>query len=77
MAALACLPVYFKLAHATGLPRLIAHHVRARAGEQDWTDDQMIMALILLNLAGGSCVDDLMVLERDEGSCRAIREVER
>jgi hypothetical protein len=39
---------HFKLAHVMGLPRLITHHVRARAGEQGWTDDQMIMALVML-----------------------------
>jgi hypothetical protein len=59
------------------LPRPIAHHVRARAGEQGWTDDQMIMALILLNLARGTSVDDLMMLEGDEGLCRVLREVDR
>jgi hypothetical protein len=27
----------------------------------------MILSLILLNLAGGDCVDDLRILEKDEG----------
>jgi hypothetical protein len=34
------------------------------------------MSLILLNLAGGDCVDDLRVLEGDEGFCRVLRRVE-
>jgi hypothetical protein len=76
MTALAGLPLYFELAHLMGLPRLIAHHVQARLGDQGWTDDQIIMALVLLNLAGGDCVDDLRVLEGDEGLCRVLREVE-
>ncbi len=40
---------------------------------QGCTDDQMIMALLLLNLAGGDSVDDVRVLEGDEGFCRLLR----
>ena len=45
-------------------------------GDQGWTDEQMVMSLVLLNVAGGDCVDDLRVLEGDEGLCRVLREVE-
>jgi hypothetical protein len=76
MTALAGLPTYLEFAHVMGLRRLISDHVQARQGDQGWTDDQMIMALVLLNLAGGDCVDDLRVLEGDEGFCRVLREVE-
>jgi len=76
MTALAGLPLYVEFAHLMGLPRLIADHVQARQGDQGWTDDQMIMALVLLNLAGGDCVDDLRVIEGDEGFCRVLRELE-
>jgi hypothetical protein len=50
--------------------------VQVRQGNQGWTDEQMIMALVLLNLAGGDCVDDLRVLEGDEGFCQVLRELE-
>jgi len=76
MTSLAGLPLYLELAHCMGLGRLISEHVQARAGNQGWTDEQMIMALVLLNLVGGDCVDDLRVLEGDEGLCRVLREVE-
>ena len=76
MTALAGLPLYLDFAQLMGVRRLIAEHVRARQGDQGWTDDQMIMALVLLNLAGGDCVDDLRVLEGDDGFCRVLREVE-
>ncbi len=32
----------------------------------------MIMPLVLLNLTGGDCVDDLQQLECDEGFCRIL-----
>ncbi|MEW6112367.1 MAG: IS1380 family transposase [Thermodesulfobacteriota bacterium] len=77
MTALAGLPSYVELAHALGLGRVISENVRARQGGQGWTDEQMVMSLVYLNLAGGDCVDDLKILEGDEGLCRVLREVER
>jgi hypothetical protein len=76
MTSLAGLPLYLEFAHLMDLRRLIGEHVRVRAGDQGWTDDQMVMALVLLNVAGGDCVDDLKALEGDEGFCRVLREVE-
>jgi hypothetical protein len=76
MTALAGLPLYLDLAHLIGLRRLISEHVRARQGDRGWTDDQIVIALVLLNLAGGTCVEDIRALEGDEGSCRVFREVE-
>lgn len=76
MTGLAGLPTYLELAHLMGLRRLISDCVQARQGNQGWTDDQMIMSLVLLNLAGGDCVDDLRLLEGDEGFCRVLNKVE-
>jgi hypothetical protein len=76
MTALAGLPIYLELSHLMGLRRLILDHVQARKGNQGWTDDQMIMALVLLNLAGGDCVADLRLLEGDDGFCQVLREFE-
>jgi hypothetical protein len=56
MTALAGLPAYVELAHVLGLRGLIGEKARARQGNQSWTDDQMVMSLVLLNLAGGDCV---------------------
>jgi hypothetical protein len=76
LTALAGLPAYVEFAHAMGLGRLISEHVRVRQGNQGWTDEQMVTPLIWLNLVGGDCVDDVRVLEKDEGFCRFLREVE-
>ena len=76
MTALTGLPLYMDLAHVMGLYKSIQKHLKVRKGEQGWTDSQMIIALILLNLAGGDCVDDLRVLEKDEGFCTLLRKVE-
>ena len=76
MTGLAGLPVYLEFAQVMGFGRIVSQDVRARDGDQGWTDEQMVMSLVLLNLAGGDCVEDLAVLEGDEGFCRILREVE-
>lgn len=70
------LALYTGLAHIMGLSKSISDHIRARENTQGWTDSQVILSLILLNLAGGDCVDDLNILEADEGFCRILRRVE-
>lgn len=76
MTALAGLPAYLDLARVAGLARSIERHVRLREGGQGWSDSQMVISLVLLNLAGGDAVDDLRVLEKDEGFCRVLRKAE-
>lgn len=72
LTGLAGLPTYLELAHASGLPRSIARHLHIRSHSQGWTDAGMILSLILLNLAGGDCVEDLNVLAADEGLSRLL-----
>jgi hypothetical protein len=76
MTALAGLPAYLELATVAGLPASLQHHFkRCHLKEQGWTDAQIIMSLILLNIAGGDCVDDLRILEQDEGLVKVIQRV--
>ena len=73
MTALAGLPVYLDLAKVIGLSKSIQKHLKVRENSQGWTDSQMVLPLVLLNLAGGDCVDDLKILEADEGFCQILR----
>ncbi len=68
--------MYLDLAAATGLLKSIERHIKIRIGEQGWTDRQIVLSLILLNLAGGDCVEDIEKLEADEGFCRVLRRAE-
>jgi hypothetical protein len=70
------LPTYLDLVSATGFQESIEKHLKIRSGDQGWTDRQIILSLVLLNLAGGDCVEDMEKLERDEGFCRILRKVE-
>ena len=68
--------VYLEMAEAMGLGEAIRRHVKVKEGGQGWTDRQMVTALVLLNLAGGEGVDDLRLLEADEGLGRMLGRVE-
>ncbi|MBW2722649.1 MAG: IS1380 family transposase [Deltaproteobacteria bacterium] len=76
MTAFGGLPLYLDLAHVSGLSKSIEEHLGVRVGEQGWTDSEVVMSLVLLNLAGGECVDDLGIVEADEGFCRVLRGVQ-
>ena len=76
LTSLAGLPLYLELIHASGLGAAICQRVRV-AGTQGWLDLQMVVTLILLNLAGGDCVEDLEQLEQDKGFAAVLRAIER
>jgi len=76
MTALAGLPIYLDLASVLGLGDCIRAHVHVRESDQGWTDEQAVLAMTLLNLVGGDCVDDIKVLEKDEGFCKILGRVE-
>ena len=74
--SLAGLPVYLDLAKVLGLTKSIEKHLKIRENSQGWTDVQTVMSLVLLNLAGGNCVDDLDILNADEGFCTILRKIQ-
>ncbi len=76
MTALAGLPMCLEFWFVAGLGRLIDKHLRVHGRNQGWTDEQIVKSLVLLNVAGGDCVDDLTILESDDGLCRVVREYE-
>jgi len=75
MTGLAGLPLYLDLVQAMGLPELIGHHLQVK--QRGWTDAQMVLSLMLLNISGGDCVEDLGKVQKDEGFCRILRRVEQ
>ena len=59
---------YLDLACRSGMVRSIEQNVKAR-GEQGWTDAESVLSLVMLNLVGGECVEDVDKLETDKGFC--------
>ncbi|MFZ4441602.1 MAG: IS1380 family transposase [Syntrophales bacterium] len=75
LTGLAGLPVYLDLATVMGLSEIIERHLHIK--QQGWTDSQTLMSLILTNLAGGDCVNDLRKLQDDSGFCKILRRIEQ
>lgn len=74
--ALGGLPVYVELARVAGMGESVEKHLKTRTGQQGWTDRQMVVSIVLLNLAGGDCVEDLKLLEKDDGFCELLMKAE-
>lgn len=59
------------------LLRLRSHveaSLQLRDDDQSWPDYVLMMTVILLNLAGASCVDDVEMLASDDGLCRLFEQ---
>jgi len=67
---------YFDLWKRLSMPQVVDRQVSI-CGEQGWRDRQMVLALVMLNLAGGDCISDIDTLEGDEGLCEMVRGFER
>jgi len=77
MTALAGLLPYVELAAVSGLSDSVRRHLQVCVDQkQGWTDSQIVLPLVLLNVAGGNSVDDLQILERDEGFAKVLRRIE-
>jgi len=74
--ALGGLPAYLELSHVLGISASMEAHLNVRSSGQGWSDPQVAMSLVLLQLAGGDCVDDLRTLECDEGFRRIMQRIE-
>ena len=59
------LPLFLEMAQACGLSTRIQEQMGLKT--QGWMDSQIILSLLLLNIAGGDCVEDMNRLESDEG----------
>lgn len=59
------LPLYLELAIKSGLTKNIENSLHIK--QRGWTDVEMLLSLIMLNLAGGDCISDINRLEQDSG----------
>lgn len=76
MTALAGLTPYVELIHVAEVRASTERNICLRDNGQGWTPAQMVVAGVLLNLAGGDCVDDLDRLNADAGFGQLLRQVE-
>lgn len=74
MTALAGLPTYLEFGYVMGLSAAIENRLKIRGSDQGWSDGETVMALVLLNLAGGEGISDLDILDGDEGFGRILQQ---
>ena len=68
--------LYLELFKLMNLDHIISDHLSVKSDDQGWSDEQIVLSLILLNLVGGDCVDDIQKLECDDGFCRILEHIE-
>lgn len=68
------LPLFQDLANVCGLTSSLTQNLKFKS--QGWTDSQIVQSLLLLNLAGGDCIEDIDRLESDRGLNQLLREEE-
>jgi hypothetical protein len=56
--------------------KIVRDNLRAKEGKQGWGDLQFLICLILLNLCGGDCVDDVNRMEADGGLRLILKHLE-
>ena len=71
------LGIYFDLFWKLKFHAVVDMFFPPRRSNQGWPYWYHLMSLILLNLLGGESVDDIDVLENDEGLCRLMGRYER
>jgi hypothetical protein len=72
LTARAGLPLVVELLRALGLDQVIAAQVRVRERQSGYTETEKVEALVLLLAAGGTCLDDIRVLQADAGLTRLL-----
>ena len=70
--ARAGLPLVLETLRALGLDRVIAAEVRVRERQSGYTEAEKVEALVLLLAAGGTCLDDMALLQADRGLGRLL-----
>lgn len=75
LTSFAGLPVFLDLMQVMGFASCIRKHLQIRP-TQGWSDVQQITAMVCLHLAGGDSIEDLNLLEADQGFCHIIKQAE-
>jgi hypothetical protein len=69
--------VFLDLLWKMGFMEMVEENLQARREKQGWSDIYFLVCLILLNLCGGGCVDDVKVMEKDEGIGLIMKHLEK
>jgi len=77
LTALGGVGLYLDLFRVLKLGHILDSNIGIRDSDQGYMDRHIGLLLILLNIVGGDCVEDLERLEQDDGFCRLWEKLER
>jgi hypothetical protein len=76
MTALAGLPLYLELLYSLHIPEAMRRELDSGVHASTvWKPSDIVLSLVLLNLAGGEHVDDLRILDSDAGFCSLMERI--
>jgi hypothetical protein len=70
--ARAGIPLLIEASRRLGLPVMIKQNVRVRERDRGFDEATMVESFIVLNAAGGECLDDFEILREDKGLAELI-----
>lgn len=68
--------VFLDLLHKMDFKNIVERNLSAKEGKQGWSDYCLLVSMILLNLCGGDCVNDINGLEGDAGLHRIFKNLD-
>jgi hypothetical protein len=72
LTALGGIPLVVQAFRSLGLPRSIQEHVRVKQRQRGYDDATFVESFVILNAAGGECVEDFERLRQDPGVAEMI-----
>lgn len=67
--------LFLDLLSQIGFTKIVNHCLGAKKGKPGWSDVEFLVSLLLLNVCGGDCVDDIRNLENDSGLRRILKHI--
>jgi hypothetical protein len=68
--------LFLDLLHKMGFSKIVSNNLAAKEDKQGWGDLQFLVCLILLNISGGDCIDDINHMENDDGLRMVLKHLE-
>src|ERR1022692_761750 len=72
LTALGGIPLVVQAFRSLGLPRSVQEHVRVKQRQRGYDDATLVESFVILNAAGGECVEDFERLRQDPGLAEMI-----
>ncbi len=63
------MPIFLELCYSCGFFNTIKEKLCVQSKNSDWKDEDLLFSIILLNITGADCIEDIDSLKKDKGLC--------